>query len=273
MTLGRRGERRRAEPMATSASGGGGGAADPGEAREGGPSREESVTPSRGCRFSRGGRSRWRRQRRRRGGIRRAARHWSAPIRRRAASGAHAVADVVADAAGAAGRRTVWPGRSGRTGADPRSGGKRARLPISTDIRPCRRCRKLQPESIAPPPEQQPCGILAQPGGGAACLRPRRAPRRPNAPQRDGVQPCARRSASSSRLSPMRRHRFSTRPSHRRPAPTAPAPASEAHRRQPAPPRRMVVAALRRRRINAPSCQTQKPPGKTGRFFCLVKIE
>ena len=66
---------------------------------------------------------------------------WFAPIRRQAASGGPAVADVVADAAGAAGRRTVWPDRSWTNSGRHRLRKRPARSPISTDIRPRHLCR------------------------------------------------------------------------------------------------------------------------------------
>ena len=114
-----------------------------------------------------------------------------APIRRQAASGGPAVADVAADAAGAAGRRTVWPDRSRTNWGRHRLRKPPARLPISTDIAtgasgPGRstpsadttagaatQCRSRQPEPAVRQPRRKP-------------------PRRPSAP-RGGVQPCARR--------------------------------------------------------------------------------
>ena len=85
-----------------------------------------------------------------------------APIRRRAASGGPAAADVAADAAGAADRRMVWPDRSPTNSGRHRRRKRPARLPISTAIR--REPASLpavQPEPVAPPPEQQPADHAA----------------------------------------------------------------------------------------------------------------
>ena len=157
---GRRSAGRRREPAAkpmptaTSASGDGGGAAVPARPREGGPARDENEAPRvapdtvadrrRGCR----------RRRIRRGRIRGTARRGSHRSGGRAASGGPAAADVAADAAGVADRKTVWPDRSRTNSGRPRFRKQPARLPISTALRPSRRCRRSQPEPIAPPPSR-----------------------------------------------------------------------------------------------------------------------
>ena len=120
-----------------------------------------------------------------------------APIRRRTASGGPAVADVAADAAGAADRRkVVWSDRSRTNSGRHRPRKSPARWPISTDIPPNRPRRVVQPEPVAPPPEPQPADHVHR-------LLPsrsrrehpakRRPPRRPKEPPRAGVRPCARR--------------------------------------------------------------------------------
>src|ERR1700676_2168467 len=66
-----------------------------------------------------------------------------APIGRQAASGGPAVADVVADAAGAAGWRTVWPDRLSTNSGRHRLRKQPTRLPISTGMHPrSHLCRK-----------------------------------------------------------------------------------------------------------------------------------
>ena len=88
------------------------------------------------------------------------------------ASGGPAVADAAADAAGAAGRRTVWPDRS-----PTNSGRHRLRKHPSavadfdgdSHVSEQHRCRWRQPESIAPAPEQPQAG--RRPAGAGPCLR------------------------------------------------------------------------------------------------------
>jgi hypothetical protein len=58
-----------------------------------------------------------------------------APIRPPAANGGHAAADAVADAAGAADRKTVWPDRLPTSSGRHRFRKRPARLPISIAIR------------------------------------------------------------------------------------------------------------------------------------------
>ena len=105
-----------------------------GEAREGGPARDDSGFDTRTmARVSR-------RPRSRRSNPKKAkptrtkprnSRSPRAPIRA-AASGGRAVADVAADAAGVAARKTVLPDRSPTSSGLPRCRKPRARLPIST---------------------------------------------------------------------------------------------------------------------------------------------
>src|ERR1700682_1820892 len=97
-------------PMPTSASGGGGGAAVP--ARR---AKADRVTRTLFLALLRP-RSRFQASPATKVNPRRtnptSSPEWLARIRRRAAGGGPAVADVVADAAGVAARRTVWPDRS-----------------------------------------------------------------------------------------------------------------------------------------------------------------
>ena len=115
----------------------------------------------------------------------------SAPISRRAASGGPAAADAAADAAGAAGRRTVWPDRS-RTNSDRHRLRKRpARLPISmeTPLRP--RCRWCSPNRSRHRPNRNRWITVSR---SRHARRPRWRPlRKLKEPPRGGVRPCARR--------------------------------------------------------------------------------
>jgi len=106
----------------------------PGEARDGGPAREESEIPR--VVSETAGSPAW--PATRPNPTRTKARSspaWFAPIKGQAASEGRAVADVVAVAVGAAGRKMVWPDRLRTNWGRPRSRKRPMRLPISMEIR------------------------------------------------------------------------------------------------------------------------------------------
>ena len=133
---------------------------------------------------------------------------------------------------------------------------------------------EVEPETLAPPPEQH-AGRACSAGTGAgsrvySVTTETETAQEAEAPRRDGVRPCAKKSASWPMPSRKQRRRPSTtaRPSLRRPAAAEPAPAGPPPRKTPNPAkpaggRAVSVTANRRSRIS----ETKKPPGKTGRFF------
>ena len=113
----------------------------PGEAREGGPARDEQRDAARCIATSLPARRRLPMTAKPTRTNPRSSQAPFAPIRRPAASGGPAVADAVADAGGAAGRKTVSPDRSRTNSGRHRIRKQRARSPISMVSRPDLRCR------------------------------------------------------------------------------------------------------------------------------------
>jgi len=125
----------------------------PGEARDGGPARDESEIPQSCLRPQ--GLPAWSATRANPTRTKaRSSRGWFARIRAQAASEGRGVADVVAAAAGAAGRKMVWPDRLrtklGRPGLGSDRCGCRFRRIFGRAVLAGRSA-----ESIAPPPERQ----------------------------------------------------------------------------------------------------------------------
>ena len=243
-----------------------------GEPREGGFARDDNEVPRVAADRRRSRRCRCRRRRIRRRRIRGPARcgsHRSGAGRRAAAPPSRTSRRT--PPARRAGR---WSGRIDRrrTRTDVGSGSRTPRLPISTAFRPSPIVPAMQPEPVAPSPASPACGSRS--AGAGACAPPRWRPlRKPNEP-RGGVRPCAKRSASWSMPSPTAAPPVSrSQPEPSAAAPLRPSLLPRRDRRHPAPPRRMVVAALRQRRIGNLDRETKKPPGKTGRFLFGVKFE
>ena len=228
------------------------------EARDGGPPRDDSeaiFTPNRArSRIPRPTKAIPRKTKPR------SSRASRATISREAANAGLAVADAAVDAAGAATvRKTVLPDRSRtNSGRDPNRK-HRARLPILTAVHPSHPCRWFNPNPLHRSPSST-CGSRS--GGNGACFRR----------GRDRARGRKSRAAAFDRA---REGEFPGRCPARRAAAGQPRPEragagpgrARGNQRQPAPQGRMVVAALRQRRITRPICDSKGPPGKTGRFL------
>ena len=118
-----------------------------------------------------------------------------APIRRQTASGGPAAADAAADAAGAADRKTVWPDRSRTNSGRPRLR-KQHHAVADFDGVAARALsrRRRSPNPWRQSPQSAARGRAASPEPARALHAPRQRPlRKPNAPPRGGVRPCAKR--------------------------------------------------------------------------------